>query len=179
MAEGAPRASQVVVGEGQFQISDFKFQGEHVRWHSGCTSCKQYKSTEVVIMRRSQCFEDLKVYKDARSLISDVYTTTRQSAMQREHALVNQIKRSAFSITANIAEGYERDGNKELRQFLAVAKASAGELRAHIHTCHDIGLITQHEHTTLIGQCKEVSRQLSGLMRYLQKTSISGRKYKS
>ena len=129
-------------------------------------------------MKKSQCFEDLKVYKDARTLVSAAYLATKQSALQREHALVNQIKRSAFSIPANIAEGYERDGNKELRQFLAVAKASAGELRAHIHTCRDVGLIGEHEHKALVNQCMEVSRQLSGIMRYLKETSITGRKYK-
>ena len=129
-------------------------------------------------MKSIRKLEDLKVYQDARILVSRVFQYTRTQLPKSEYDLNNQIKRSALSITANIAEGFERDGNKEFRQFLAVAKGSVGELRSHLHVCNDLSLIDEQEYLFCTEKALEVSRQLSGLIRYIQATPVMGRKYK-
>ena len=129
-------------------------------------------------MKNISTFEDLKVYQDARTLVSAVLIFSRIKLPKNEYDLINQIKSAALSITANIAEGFERDGNKEFRQFLAVAKGSVGELRSHLHVCSDLNLIDEQEYRYYTGKALEVSRQLSGLMRYIKDSSVEGRKYK-
>jgi len=128
-------------------------------------------------MERTGRFEDFKVYSDSRALVSDVFRVTRSYPVNREHVLVNQIKRAVLSISSNIAEGFERDGNKEFRQYLAIAKGSVGELRSHFHTVYDLGFLDEKSYGEIIEKSLEISRQLSGLMRYLKNASVTGRKY--
>lgn len=75
-------------------------------------------------------FEDLEVWQNARILCKDIYVVTREDKFQKDYRFVSQITASAGSIMDNIAEGFERDGNKEFLQFLSIAKGSCGELRS-------------------------------------------------
>ena len=111
-------------------------------------------------MERTGKFEDLKVYNDSRNLVTNIFRLTRSYPLNKECVLVNQIKRAALSIPSNIAEGFERDGNKEFCQFLAVAKGSVGELRSQFHTVYDLNLLDEKSCTEITDQLLEISRQL-------------------
>jgi four helix bundle protein len=73
-------------------------------------------------------FEDMEVWKKSMNLTRLNYQNTNEPGFVKDFNLVNQIRRSAISMASNIAEGFERDGNKELINFLYIAKGSCGEL---------------------------------------------------
>ena len=83
-------------------------------------------------MERVRRFEDLAIFQSARQLCKDIYTITQEGEFQKEIRFVQQIHAAAGSIMDNIAEGYERDGNKEFINFLYIAKGSCGEVRSQI-----------------------------------------------
>ena len=122
-------------------------------------------------------FENIKVWKDSRSLVKEVLRTSRRGPLSRDFALRNQIDRAALSIMANIAEGFERDGNKELVQFLSIAKGSAGELRSHLIVAYDLEVIEKEDFENLYQNSKIISSQLSGFMSYLKSSGYKGRKF--
>jgi len=84
-------------------------------------------------------FEDLESWKKARTLTNEVYKATTAGNFVRDFALKDQIRRASISILSNIAEGFERGGDKEFLQFLAVAKGSCGEVRAQLYIALDQG----------------------------------------
>lgn len=77
-------------------------------------------------------FEDIAAWQKARLLTRRIYEVTGKGAFSRDFELRNQIRRAAISSMSNIAEGFERDGNNEFRQFLAIAKGSAGEVKSQL-----------------------------------------------
>lgn len=84
----------------------------------------------------AQRFEDLRIWQSAKDLALAVY---REFNATRDFGLRDQIQRAVFSISNNIAEGYERGTDKELRQFLYIAKGSCGELRSMLIIAQDLG----------------------------------------
>ena len=78
---------------------------------------------------------------------------------------------------SNIAEGYERGGAKEFRQFLSIAKGSVGEVRSQLYVALDQEYIAVSEFERLSEKAKEISRMLSGLMSYLRKSGMKGTKF--
>ena len=81
-----------------------------------------------------------------------------------------------MSILSNIAEGFERGGDKEFLQFLAVAKGSAGELRAQLYVALDQQYLSQQQFAALAQEATEISRLISGFMRYLKQSDLRGSK---
>ncbi len=109
-------------------------------------------------------FEDLVAWRKARELTSQIYAlTSGNEKLARDFGLKDQMRRAAVSVMANIAEGFERNGDGEFRQFLAIAKASCGELRSLLYVALDAGFIPPEDHKTLSDRCEEVSRIVSGL----------------
>jgi len=86
--------------------------------------------------------------------------------------------RAAISISSNIAEGFERGGKNEFIQFLSIAKGSAGEARSQLYIAYDQQYINTGTFQRLIEIITEISRMISGLITYLQKTEHKGIKYK-
>jgi len=128
-------------------------------------------------MARFTCFEEIQVWQKARVLANELYGITGSGAFAKDFGLRDQLRRAGVSTMANIAEGYERGGNKEFLQFLSVAKASAGEVRSHLYVALDLRFIDEKEFERLAGMSREVSKMLSGLMSYLRRTGMKGRKY--
>lgn len=82
-------------------------------------------------------FEDLKVWQNARAFSKNVYRLTLNGSSAKDWALRDQINRSAGSIMDNVAEGFERGGNREFISFLSYAKGSAAESRSQLYRAFD------------------------------------------
>ncbi len=102
-------------------------------------------------------------WQKARGLVFDDYRVTRSGEFSRDYGLARQSQRSAVSIMANIAEGFDRGNRAEFHQFLSIAKASCAELRSHLYVAIDVGYLHPEEFDNLFRQAEEVGRILSGL----------------
>jgi len=123
-------------------------------------------------------FEDMDVWKKTRILNKMVYSVTKTKEFKKDYVLVNHLRKTSLSIISNIAEGFERDGNKEFINFLAIAKGSCGELRSQLYVALDQNYIDENQFTDLSNLAAEISRSLKGLIIYLQNSDFKGIKYK-
>ena len=97
-----------------------------------------------------------------------IYKITAQEKFQRDFSFISQIQRSAVSIMSNIAEGFERKGNKEFIHFLYIAKGSCGELRSQLYIALDLGYITNDEFQQNIQISEKISKSISGFIKYFE-----------
>ncbi len=122
-------------------------------------------------------FEDIEAWKKGRELTKIIYEITTQGKLATDFSLRDQLRRASVSIMANIAEGFEREGNKEFRQFLAMAKGSAGEVKALLYVALDAGLTSLEQFDRIMALADETSRLLAGFLRYLKATEKKGSKF--
>ena len=92
-------------------------------------------------MDKIRRFEDLETFQRARELCRKIYTITETEPVRHDLRFVQQIRAAAGSVMDNIAEGYERNGNKEFVNFLYIAKGSCGEVRSQLIRANDVGFI--------------------------------------
>ena len=123
-------------------------------------------------------FEELKIWQEARGFARDIYFLTEKEEFSKEFRFKEQIKSSSGSVVDNIAEGFERDGNKEFIQFLIIAKASAGETRSQLHRAFDALLIDENTYKEFLEKALNISKSLSGFISYLRNSEIRGKRYK-
>jgi len=123
-------------------------------------------------------FEDLKSWQKSRELVNNIYEFTNEGTFADDDDLKRQVRRAAVSIMSNIAEGFERSGNREFIQFLSIAKGSAGEVRAQLYIAKDRKYIDSATFENLLNQCVATSKLIGGLITYLQETTIRGSKFK-
>ena len=128
-------------------------------------------------MGKVQKFEDLTIFKMARDLCKEVYEITKEGDFSKDSRFVQQIHASAGSVMDNIAEGFERDGNKEFVNFLYIAKGSCGEVRSQIIRASDVGFIDNDTATKLYNNCVSLSKALSKFIKSLRKSGIAGLKF--
>ena len=105
-------------------------------------------------------FEDLEVWKEAMRLAERIYIELRHS---RDFGLRDQMQRAAVSIPSNIAEGYERQSNKEFIQFLHVAKGSCGELRTQLILARNLQAVSESAAIEHIETTRKISAMLTRL----------------
>jgi len=123
-------------------------------------------------------FEDLDAWKEARELTKAVYRITSVGEFARDYGLRDQIRRATISIMSNIAEGFERGGDKEFLQFFSIAKGSCREIRAQLYAAFDQAYLSEVQFQDLVEKVTTISRLLAGLMKYLQTSSLRGSKFK-
>jgi four helix bundle protein len=122
-------------------------------------------------------FEDLEVWQQARELSKVVYHITSSGPFSNDYRFRDQIRASSGSAMDNIAEGYERDGNKEFFQFLSIAKGSTGEVRSQSYRAFDCTYINQEKLDDLLERTDSLSRKIYNLMLHLKRSDINGLKY--
>ena len=123
-------------------------------------------------------FEELDIWKNARLLCKKIRDISINSALAKDFSLKDQILRSSGSVMDNIAEGYERDGKKELIQFLYIAKGSLGETRSQLYRSFDANHITEIQLSELLNDCLNLSAQIKKFINYLASSDIPGHKKK-
>jgi len=114
-------------------------------------------------------FEDIKIWQLARQLCDEVFLLCKTSNLQYDKVLWNQMNKSSGSIKDNIAEGFERNTNKEFIYFLYISKASAGEVRSQLYIALDLGYLEEKEFIILKEKIENISKMLSGFIKYLKK----------
>jgi len=107
-------------------------------------------------------FEDLEVWKEGMRLAEKVYKSLKDC---RDFGLRDQMQRAAISIPSNIAEGYERESNKEFIRYLFIANGSCGELRTQIYLCIRIGVLDEREAKQLLETTRKISAMLYNLIK--------------
>ena len=127
-------------------------------------------------MSKAGKFEDLTIFQKARDLCKEVYAITKDGEFHKDTRFVQQIHASAGSVMDNIAEGYERDGNKEFINFLYIAKGSCGEVRSQIVRASDVGFIDKDTATRLYNMCLNLSKSISKFIQSIKDSGISGLK---
>ncbi len=123
-------------------------------------------------------FEDLNLYQQTRQFVNKIYQLTRIGNFSKDYGLVDQMRRASVSIISNIAEGFERGSNQELIQFLYIAKASCGEVRAQLMIAYDQKYITENDYRLLIKQAKLIAGMLGNLIAYIKSSKFKGYKFK-
>ncbi|WP_448530087.1 four helix bundle protein [Raineya sp.] len=123
-------------------------------------------------------FEDLEIWQKARELCRKVQIITKETSLKHDYHLREQIRASVGSVMDNIAEGFERGGNKEFIQFLYIAKGSLGETRSQLYRCYDNGYISDDIFTMYVSETKVLSAMIFRLIEYLKNSEMKGYKFK-
>ena len=122
-------------------------------------------------MAKFNSFEEIISWQKARELNKEIYyLTNKNNSFSKDFGLRDQIRKSSISISSNIAEGFERETTKEFIRFLYIAKASAGEFRSQLYLAFDLKYIINEEFEKLKLKVNEVSKLISGLIKYLSST---------
>lgn len=122
-------------------------------------------------------FEQIVSWQEARELNKTIGKLIDSGRFKQSYRLINQVEGSAGSIMDNIAEGFERGGNKEFVQFLYIAKGSCGELRSQLYRANR-NYTTQNEFDALSVHAMKISSLIQKLIAYLENSNIKGIKYK-
>ena len=123
-------------------------------------------------------FTDIVAWQKARELVKAIYGVTRTGAFSKDWGLKDQIQRAAVSICSNIAEGFERSGNKEFVNFLWIAKGSTGEVSSQLYNAKDCGYVDEVTFADLQEQINLISAMLYNLIRSVKASSVKGERYK-
>jgi four helix bundle protein len=116
-----------------------------------------------MMSNRIERFEDFVAWQRARKLTAKIYEITDTGRLSKDYGLRDQLRRSAVSIMANIAEGYERGKASEFHPFLSVAKSSCAELRSHLYVAWDVNYLSNEGFEALKSEAEELARIVGGL----------------
>ena len=124
-------------------------------------------------------FEELVIYQKARKLAKHVYDITREGHFQFDSRFIQQRRAAAGSVSDNIAEGFERQGNKEFINFLYIAKGSCGEVRSQLIRAFDVGHISEQTFSQMYNDCRTLSLGILNMIKSLKSSDMKGTKYQT
>ena len=123
-------------------------------------------------------FEELEIWQLARQQAIDVYTIMTKEPCSRDFELKNQINASSGSVMDNIAEGFDRSGNKEFVNFLLIAKGSNAEVRSQLYRALDRNYITDELSGLLKAKNETLGNKIMSFIKYLKASEFKGQRYK-
>ncbi len=113
-------------------------------------------------------FEDLQAWKEARTLVSQIYRAIRTAeSLKRDYRFRDQIAAAAVSVMSNVAEGFSRRSDREFTQYLFIAKGSCAEVQSLLYVALDQEYISQTDFEALYEQAEKAAKLISGLITYL------------
>jgi len=116
-----------------------------------------------------QSYRDLRVWREAMDLAESCYRLSTRFPRDEAYGLTTQVRRSAVSVPANIAEGYGRENTGSYVQFLKVAQGSLKELETHLMLAERVGVASAEATTPILAHCDDNGKMLNGLIRSLQR----------
>jgi four helix bundle protein len=117
-----------------------------------------------------QSFKELRVWQEARALAVTIYGLTATGKLAKDFGLREQIQRAAVSVASNIAEGYERNSDRDFIRFLMIAKGSLSELRTQLDIAQGIGYLEQGVFVALEDRSMKLGAMLTKLIKARQKS---------
>ena len=123
-------------------------------------------------------FEEIAAWQKGRELVREIYARTSFGGFAQDWGLKDQIQRAAVSICSNIAEGFERRGNKEFINFLWIAKGSAGEVASQLYHALDCAYIDKATFDDLHDKARHIGAMLYSLIKTLKTSELKGERYK-
>ena len=114
-------------------------------------------------------FRDLRIWQQSKDLAVEIYKITNNNKFQRDFGLRDQIRRSAVSISSNIAEGDERDTNKEAVRFFHIAKGSLAELSTQLQIATEIDYLDKTVFDDLDCRLRELAKMIGSIIKVRQK----------
>jgi four helix bundle protein len=117
-------------------------------------------------------FKQLSVWQKSKDLAVDVYKITSSGNISKDYGFIDQIRRAAVSIPSNIAEGNDRESQKEFLRFLYVAKGSLAELQVQLEIAKEIHYIDEEIYSDVNLKCIEISKMLGGLIKSIKNNEL-------
>lgn len=108
-------------------------------------------------------FEKLAVWQNTRTLVKEIYKTTRSFPEDEKFGLVSQMRRAIISVSSNIAEGSSRSTKKDQANFYTIAFSSLMEVLSQVILSWDLEFITENQYIALRNPIEEISKQLNAL----------------
>jgi len=122
-------------------------------------------------------FEDLEIWQEARELCKLVFEISSIEPFSKDYRFRDQMRAAGGSIMDNIAEGFGRGGNKELINFISIAKGSNEEVRSQAYRAFDFNYISEETLNKLLERTDKISRQSNSFIQYLKKSTLKGPKF--
>ena len=116
-------------------------------------------------------FEDIQAWQKAREVTVQVYLVSRSGDFAKDFELRGQVRRSAASVMANIAEGQGRRTDKDFAHFLNISLGSVAETKSHMYLAKDLGYVSENTFSDIYDRLDEVGRMTFGLISHLRTTS--------
>ena len=116
-----------------------------------------------------QSYRDLKVWQQAMNLAEECYRLTRQFPKEELYGMTSQVRRSAASVAANIAEGHGRNSRGEYAEFLRVAQGTLMELETHLILAARVGLISNGLIVQVLKDSQGLGKMLRALIRSIER----------
>ena len=116
-------------------------------------------------MATFKTYEEISAWQMGRELVKQIYALTRKEPFSKDYGLKDQIQRAAVSVCSNIAEGFERRGNREFVKFLWIAKGSAAEVGSQLYNARDIGYISMEDFDAIMRMAKDIAGKIQNLIK--------------
>ena len=127
------------------------------------------RETEVTTGAAILSYKDLRVWREAMDLAEACYRVSVRFPRDEAYGLTTQVRRSAVSVAANIAEGYGRENTGSYIQFLKIAQGSLKELETHLMLSERVGIVGAEVTKDVLDRCDDVGKMLNSLIRSLQR----------